>query len=112
MASPGSFTETSIVLKHDAAPLWRRVESGEPADPPTPGPAAVAVWRRDFEVFHCLLPLDEAAALRAAMAGETLDSVCAAFGDRPDPEADAHAALSSWFDEGWIVRVSVDPRGA
>jgi len=96
-----------VMLEHDAASLWRRVESGEPADPPAPGPAAVAVWRRDFEVFHCSLPLVEAAALRAAMAGETLDSVCAAFGDRPDPAAEAHAALSSWFDEGWIVGVEL-----
>ncbi len=101
-----------VMMERDATPLWRRVEFGEPADPPAPGPAAVAVWRRDFEVFHCLLPLVEAAALRTAMAGEPLDSVCAAFGDRPDPEADAHAALSSWFDEGWIVRVSVYPNGA
>jgi hypothetical protein len=72
----------------------------------------VAVWRRGFEVFHCLLPFVEATALRAAMAGEPLDSVCAVFGDRPDPEADAHAALSSWFGEGWIARVSADPSGA
>lgn len=92
----------------DAAALWKRMESGGPADPPAPGPVAVVVWRRGFEVFHCAVPMEEATALRTAMDGETLNSICATFGDRQDPAADAHAALASWFNEGWIAEVSVD----
>jgi hypothetical protein len=97
-----------IELASDAAALWKRMESGEPADPPAPGPAAVVVWRRGFEVFHCAVPLEEASALRKAMNGEALESICAAFADRRDPVADAHEALASWFAEGWIADVSVD----
>jgi hypothetical protein len=97
-----------VELASDAAALWKRLESGLPADPPAPGPVAVVVWRRGFEVFHCAVPMEEATALRTAMDGGTLASICAAFGDRRDPAADAHAALASWFGEGWIADVSFD----
>jgi hypothetical protein len=89
-------------LDHAVASLWRRLEDGLPPGPPTPGPAAVAVWRSGFEVFHATLPLDEAAALLEAGAGATLADTCAAFGGRDAPAAAAHAALSSWLGEGWI----------
>ena len=92
-----------LVLDHAAAPLWRRLEDGEPVDPPAPGPAAVAVWRSGFEVFHSSLPLYEAAALARARSGDSLASICAAFADRDEPAAAAHAALSSWLSEGWVV---------
>jgi len=98
-----------VVLARSATALWRRMESGEPAELPAPGPAAVVVWRRGFEVFHCAVPMEEAAALRTAMDGEALDSICAPFADRSDPAADAYAALASWFNEGWISAVSVNP---
>jgi hypothetical protein len=95
-----------LVLDHAAAPLWRRLEEGDPPDPPSPGPSAVAVWRRGFDVFHCSLSLDEAVALEGAASGDTLAKICAAFTDRDDPAAAAHAALSSWLVEGWIVAVA------
>lgn len=103
-----------LVLAHDAGALWRRLESGEPPGPPVPGPSAAAVWRRDFDVFHCALPLHEAAALRAALDGETLNAICAHFAEQPDPAAQAHAAISSWFGERWVASASPlaprDPR--
>jgi hypothetical protein len=92
-----------LVLGHAAAPLWRRLEDGERPDPPAPGPAAVAVWRSGFEVFHAPLEPDEAAALEAAARGDDLARICAAFAGREDPAAAAHAALASWMKEGWIV---------
>jgi hypothetical protein len=94
-----------IDLSHDAAALWRSLEAGEDVLPPRDGPA-VAVWRRGFEVFHCTLPLEEAEALRAAMDGEPIEAICGLFADRPDPAAEAHAAISSWFAEGWIAGVA------
>jgi hypothetical protein len=63
----------------------------------------VAVWRSGFEVFHSSLPLDEAAALGAARAGDSLAGICAAFGGREEPAAAAHRALSGWLAEGWVV---------
>jgi len=94
-----------LVLEHDVAAVWRRLEGGEPPGPPVPGPSAAAVWRRGFDFFHCDLPPHEAAALRAALDGETLDAICAHFAERPDPAAEAHAAISSWFGEGWVAGV-------
>jgi hypothetical protein len=69
----------------------------------------VAVWRSGFDVIHAALPPDEAAALEAARSGDSLATICAAFADREDPATAAHAALSSWFDEGWIVSVGPAP---
>ena len=94
-----------IGLAHDAAGLWRSLEAGQDVPAPQDGSAVVA-WRRGFEVFHCTLPPEEAEALRAAMEGEPLEGVCASFADRPDPAAEAHAAISSWFAEGWIAGVA------
>jgi len=93
-----------IGLAHDAAAPWRSLEAGEDVLPPQEG-SAVAVWRRGFEVFHCTLPPEEAEALRAAMEGEPIDAICSAFAERPNPAAEAHAAISSWFAEGWIAGV-------
>jgi hypothetical protein len=101
-----------VVLEHAVAPAWRRLEDGEPLDPPSPGASAVAVWRSGFEVFHAALPLDEAVALEGAAAGDDLARICAAFADREDPAAAAHAALSSWLEEGWIVAVADRQRAA
>jgi len=113
-----AFTRTSLVLSpalrilvldHAAAPLWRRLEDGEAPDPPSPGASTVAVWRSGFEVFHSPLSLDEAVALEGAASGDSLATICAAFADREDPAAAAHAALSSWLAEGWVVAVAHGP---
>lgn len=95
-----------LVLDHDAALLWRRLEEGDRADTPIGNPTAVLVWREGFEVFHGRTVLDEARALDAARAGEPLASVCAAFAQRGDPAAAAFAALTSWFDQGWVAAIS------
>jgi hypothetical protein len=113
--SPEAFAASALVLSpvlrvifldHEAVPLWRSLGSGQPPGSPEPGPAAAAVWRRGFDVLHCALPMDEARALEAAAAGGPLAQVCAAFADRSDPGPAAHAALSSWFAEGWVVGVA------
>jgi len=93
-----------IAVAHDAAALWRSLEAGEDVLPSRGGPS-VAVWRRGFEVFHCTLPPEEGEALRAAMEGAPIEEVCGFFADGPDPAAEAHAAISSWFAEGWIAGV-------
>jgi hypothetical protein len=113
--TPESFARTALVLSpalrilvldHAVAPLWRRLEDGAPPEPQSPGISAVAVWRSGFDVFHAEIPLDEAVALEGAAAGDDLARVCAAFADREDPAAAAHAALSSWLEEGWIEAVA------
>lgn len=110
--SPEAFLRTGLalspalrllVLDHDATALWRRIENGEPADPPRRERSVVAVWRNGFEVFHGALAADEALALEGAARGLDLARICAAFAAREDPAEAAHAALASWFAEGWIV---------
>jgi len=95
-----------ISLAHDAAALWRSLEAGEDVLPPRREGPAVAVWRRGFEVFHCTLPPEEAEGLRAAMEGAPIDAICSAFAELADPAAEAHAAISSWFAEGFIAGVA------
>jgi hypothetical protein len=95
-----------LVLEHAVTPLWRRLEDGEPPQPPSPGPSAVAVWRSGFDVLHCPISLDEAVALEGAMSGDSLATICAAFTDREEPAATAHQTLSSWLAEGWVVGVA------
>lgn len=93
-----------LKLSHDAATLWRALENeGNPSALPAPEPRQtwVAIWRPELEVVHAPLPHVEAEALRRALAGETLAELCEAFSS----PAQAHAALSSWLDEGWIAAI-------
>jgi hypothetical protein len=98
----------AVEVTHDAAATWKRIEAGEPVDPPAPGPTSIAVWRRGFEVFHCALTVEESSALRAATNGEPLEVICGFFADAPDPATEAHTAIASWFAEGWISGVEGD----
>lgn len=95
-----------LLLPWDGAAPWRALEAGEEPAAPVPGPAAVAVWRSGWQPVHASLDLDEAAALEAALRGEPLGRVCSAFVGREDPAAAAHAALSSWLEEGWVAEVA------
>jgi hypothetical protein len=97
-----------LVLDHDAASLWRRLEDGERPAPPWAGAFAVAVWRRGFDVFHAPISHEEAVAIEGAIAGHSVASICASFSDQEDPAAAAHAALGSWLQEGWILAL-VEP---
>jgi hypothetical protein len=98
-----------LVQSHDALGMWRRLERGEPPAAPLSIPSAAAVWRRGFDVFHCALPLHEAAALRAALEGGTLAEICAHFAGCSDPATEAHGAISAWFGEQWVAGVSAPP---
>jgi hypothetical protein len=117
-----------LAVEHDALALWRALEHGRAAPPPRPGVHAIAAWRRELDVFHAALELDEAAALEGAAAGDPLSRVCAAFARdasapplagapakcgapaspaprREDAAQAAFAAIASWFEEGWIASV-------
>jgi hypothetical protein len=92
-----------IRLAHDVLPAWRQLEAGMAPGPALPGEAAVAVWRVGYDVVHGPIPPEEAAALEAAFAGASIAEVLAPFGALEAPAVAAHAALSSWLAEGWIV---------
>jgi len=92
-----------LSLRHDVVPLWKELEDGKAAPLPCARSIAVAVWRKEFVVFHVGLDGDEAVALRRAMSGATLGEVCEAFADRGDALQAALSAVASWFAEGWIA---------
>jgi hypothetical protein len=92
-------------VRHDVSSLWRALVRGEPPPPPSPGRGAVAVWRSGFDVFHAVVPGDEADAVAAARRGAPLAEVLGAFEGRADPAAEALDAIESWFAEGWVAQV-------
>ena len=91
-------------LEHDAPALWRAIEDGAALPPARRAEVAVAVWRKDLEVFHAALAADEARAVERAMAGEPLGAVCEPFDERDDAVDAAFRAVASWFAEGWVRR--------
>jgi hypothetical protein len=88
-----------LLLRHDVSDLWRDLEDALAPRGPLAGPCPIAVWRKDFVVFHIALGPAEASALTSALAGAPLAQVCEAF---PDSDA-ALAAIGSWFAEGWLI---------
>ncbi len=98
-----------LVFEHDALALWRGLRAGVPPGPPDAAPTIAVVWRDGADVLHARVDLDEGLALEAALAGDPVARVCAAFGRAEDPVGAAFAALASWFDEGWIAAIVPSP---
>jgi len=89
-------------LQHDVRALWDALDAEAPPPEPVPGPAAFAVWRQGFKVFHTRLSPAEARALAVALDGGSLEDVCGAFAGEPDPAQLAFSAVLSWFADGWV----------
>jgi hypothetical protein len=89
-------------LDYDAPALWRAIEDRAALPPPRRAAIHVAVWRKEFEVFHAVLPADEARAVERAMSGEPFGAVCEPFAEREDAVDAAFRAVASWFAEGWV----------
>lgn len=94
-----------LELQHDVIALWRALQREEPPPPPAAVPTSVAVWRSGFDVLHAPLAPEDARALALARFGGSLAEICGAFEGSADPAPSAHAALSSWVSQGWVVRV-------
>lgn len=123
-------TVPAVVLlrcAHDVAALWRAL--GDAAGPAQAGeaPAAipldletratgrkttVRVWRQGAVVFHRRIDDDEAAALEAVLAGESLERLCqrAAAGWSPErATARVGRLLQGWLDDGLIAGFTLPP---
>jgi hypothetical protein len=96
-------------FQYHVAPVWRSIDEEQAPPEPLAQPNEVAIWRKEFTVYHVVLASEEAEALRRAMSGARLEQVCAAFADQDSPEQAAFAALSSWFGEGWVAALEIDP---
>jgi Putative DNA-binding domain len=108
-----SRTRVSIVpalrllrLEHDVVPVFRALERGLVAPNAIAEPTALVVWRTSsgHEIFHARMSEQEAVALERAICGATLAEVCDAFAACDSPTDAAFAALSSWLDEGYLIR--------
>jgi hypothetical protein len=92
-----------LSLRHEVLSLWKDLDDGKAAPLPRAQPTAVAVWRKEFVVFHVGLAAEEASALRRAMSGATLGEICEVFAERDDAVQVALSAVASWFAEEWIA---------
>ena len=93
-----------VTLRHDPVPLWAALEDGAGAPAAQPGRTHVAVWRKQYAVYHAALNPDEAEAVRKAQLGATLAEICDAFAGREDGARAAFEAIGSWFVEEWVVQ--------
>jgi len=95
-------------FEYEVALLWRSLDDEQPPPPPQRSPNEVAIWRKGFSVFHVVLTMEEAEALRRAMQGAPLEEVCAVYSHHDLPVQAAFAALSSWFGESWVAALETD----
>ena len=92
-----------LMLRHDPLPLWKAIEDATDLPPPRPGPAYVAVWRKQLVVHHAALAPAEAEAVRLAQLGATLAEVCDAFAGTKNAAQAAFDAIGSWLVEEWVA---------
>jgi len=95
-------------FEYQVAPLWRSLDEEQPTPPPQRSANDLAIWRKGFSVFHAVLAMEEAEALRRAMRAVPLEQVCAAYSQHDSPAQAAFSALSSWFAEGWVAALETD----
>jgi hypothetical protein len=94
-----------VRTRFDVSALWAAVEARAATAPPEPSPTDLLVWRRASRVSHAVLSPTEAASLRAALGGEPLSAVCAAFAAAPAPDEAAYDALAGWFSDALVAAV-------
>ena len=96
-----------LSVGHEVVGLWRQLDREEPADAPSAvvEPTRIAIWRPAFEAFHTPIEGPEALGLDRAVAGASIEQICDAFGQLPQPAASAFAAISSWIHEGWVAEI-------
>jgi hypothetical protein len=92
---------------HEVAALFDALKDEKKPARPIAQPQQLVIWRKGFLAWHSVIALDEAKALRAALAGKPLAAVVAHFGRREDPASAAFTAVGSWVTEGMISGVKV-----
>jgi hypothetical protein len=94
-----------VDLAYDVLPVWQGLEDAGPLPEPIAAATRLLVWRNGLAVFHARVDAEEGAALERALAGATLNEICAAFASRHDAEDAAYTALYGWFARGLVVGV-------
>lgn len=106
MARVLTITALSVLaLTHPVVELWRALNQESPLPEDSTRPEHVLVWRAADVVYHVAVQADEAAAMRAAMASQTIAEICACFAEHENPAQRAGAVLAHWFAEGMIAAV-------
>ncbi|MCB9559781.1 MAG: putative DNA-binding domain-containing protein [Kofleriaceae bacterium] len=96
-------TATLLALTHNADDAWAALEAEAPPPPAREVTRTVAVWRRDLVVIHRTLADDEAAALRAVVAGAPLGDAFEVLAGADDPAARAVELVTTWLDGALIA---------
>jgi Putative DNA-binding domain len=98
-------------LQWNTAAVWQAMSREEA--PPEPlraeHPAPWLLWRQDLQNYFRSMTADEAAALDAALRGETFGNICEALAAwLPEDEIPLRAAglLRCWADSGIIIAIS------
>jgi len=106
------FVPAFVPLELSVGALARFATDG--IDAPEPGhdeQRGVVVYRRRHAVVHQVVSAEEFTAIMLAEAGQTMSGTCAAFdtGREAEDIGRAFAAISGWFERGWIAEVAPRP---
>lgn len=97
-----------LALRFNTAAVWHAMtRDEEPPEPAAlPATSLCLIWRRDLKSYFRTVPVPEATALQAALAGEDFAAICAALtGEIPETDIPLAAAqfLAGWLDTGIIT---------
>jgi hypothetical protein len=84
---------------HAVTDVWRRIEQGGRPGKPAHQETCVLVWRQQSNVYHRVVPADEAALLPHLARGVSFDTICSHLGDNTLAETAARRAaelLAGW----------------
>lgn len=87
-----------VDLAWNADEVWDAIEDARTCPAPRPIDATVLVWRRDLQVIHRTLELDEAVLLTRFAMGEPFGSACDSLVGHDEPIQRAIELLLRWLD--------------
>jgi hypothetical protein len=99
-----------ITLAHPAVALWRALDQESELPAAVAAAETIVIWRAADTVYHAAIDADEAAAIAAARAGQTVAEICACFAEHTDPAQRAGSVLARWFADGMVAALCDGPR--
>jgi len=101
--APGTIV---LHLSHAVAPLWQSLSREEAPEPVQAAPTCMLVWRQGWQPHFRSVPLEEARALEALLAGRSFSEACAHLASSSEGAARVGQWLHAWAEEGLLARVT------